>query len=167
MGYTHYWNFKNPTAQAKKQFIDVMMDVEIINQNLPKFSTTAGGHYKDYPIVLRNGLGEDTPEFTQKEICFNGDGSNNLDHETFYFEYTDNPFDFGFCKTARKPYDFVVCCILISLANRVDGFEFSSDGYFEDWEDAFRYYEEHVGKIKPSVKEFLEVRNKIEEGVEQ
>lgn len=30
-----------------------------------------------------------------------------------------------------------------------------------------RYYEEHVGKVKSGVKEFLEVKNKIEEGVTQ
>ena len=167
MGYTHYWNLKNPTTQTKKQFIDVMMDMEIINQNLPKFSTTGGGHYRDYPLIIKGGDGTNNPTFNNKEICFNGDGDQNLDHETFYFEYTDEPLNFSFCKTARKPYDFVVCCTLISLGNRLDGFEFSSDGYFEDWEDAFRYYEEHIGKVNPSIKQFLEVRNKIEEGVSQ
>lgn len=146
MGYTHYWDLKNPTSKTKQQFIDVMMDVEMIMNSLPKFSTSAGGHYKSYPLVLRNGLGEGVPVITSQEIIFNGDGSEGLDHETFIFSFVNPDDQSGFCKTARKPYDLVVCAVLISLANRVDGFECSSDGDWEDWEDCLKFYKEVVTK---------------------
>jgi len=166
MGYTHYWNLKNPTKKTKQQFIDVMLDVDMIMNSLPKFSTSAGGHYRDYPLVVKNGLGEGSPITNNTEILINGDASEDLDHETFSFEYTDKPLDFGFCKTARKPYDFVVCCILISLGNRVDGFEFSSDGGYDDWKDCFKFYEEHVTKkINDRVRNFIP-NEKVEEGIQ-
>jgi hypothetical protein len=156
MGYTHYWDLKNPTKKNSQQFIDVMLDVEVIMSNLPKFSTSAGGHYKQYPIVVKNGLGEGLPIITRKEILINGDASENLDHETFYFNFVNHEEQSGFCKTARKPYDFVVCCILISLANRVEGFEVSSDGDWEDWKDCYRFYEECVSKnISDNVRKCL------------
>lgn len=146
MGYSHSWDLKNPIPKNKQQFIDVMMDVEMIMNSLPKFSTSAGGHYKDYPLVLRNGLGEGVPVITSQEIIFNGDRSEGLHHETFVFSFVNPDDQSGFCKTARKPYDLVVCAVLISLANRVDGFEFSSDGDWKDWEDCLKFYKEVVTK---------------------
>ncbi len=117
-------------------------------KNLPKFSETAGSYYKDEPIVLCGGHGTGKPVINTKVIYFNGDESKDLDHETFYFPFTGEDFNFNFCKTARKPYDFMVCITLLSLKNNVTGFSFSSDGDKEDWEPAVKYYEEHIGKLK-------------------
>lgn len=58
-----------------------------------------------------------------ESIFFNGD------YETFYVQRTAG-LDFGFCKTARKPYDrYVVACLLI-LADEIEDFNWSSDGIF-------------------------------------
>jgi hypothetical protein len=65
---------------------------------------------------------------------------------------TDN--NWNFCKTARKPYDLLVCCALISLANNYPEkvFSFSSDGHFQDWQPAIDFYTRITNrKIKKSV----------------
>lgn len=148
MGYTHYWEYKTPTQDCQKEFKQVRKELRKVMKNLPEFSETGGGSYKDEPIVLKGGIGSGKPVINTKEIWFNGDSSKDLDHETFYFEFDGSPLAFAFCKTARKPYDFMVCITLLSLRNNVTGFSFSSDGDKEDWEPAIKYYEEHIGELK-------------------
>jgi len=148
MGFSHYWKYKTPTQDCQKEFKQVRKELRKVMKNLPEFSETGGGYYKDEPIVLKGGRGTGKPIINTKEIYFNGDSSKDLDHETFYFPFNGKPFDFEFCKTARKPYDFMVCITLLSLRNNVTGFSFSSDGDQEDWEPAVKYYEEHIGAIK-------------------
>ena len=80
-------------------------------------------------------------EINEQIIRFNGDESKGLDHETFVFEFKEEDQS-DFCKTARKPYDVFVCLCLISLANNLEGFTFSSDGDEEDWEQAVQIYGE-------------------------
>ena len=58
-------------------------------------------------------------------IVFNGVGK--YGHESFVI-HLDRVTKFDCCKTARKPYDFAVGLILLSLKNHVEGFRFSSDG---------------------------------------
>ena len=140
MGYTHYWNYKVPQKNFQEKFIDVQLDISIGLRHIDKSE-----------IVLRGGDGTGNPEFTNEVICFNGDGERGLDHETFYFD--GNQSDFDFCKTNRKPYDFVVCFCLLSLSNRLDGFDFSSDGDIEEWKPVIDFYEKFIGKLKPSITE--------------
>ena len=152
MGYTSYWNFKSSTTD-KENKKKALKEIKKVLRMLPEKTTTAGGYSADLPLVLRGGDGTGEPIFTEKEICFNGDdeGGIELSHETFYFN-VDEPSDFEFCKTARKPYDFMVCICLIALANNLENFSFSSDGDKEDWEPAINFYKLNVGKIKQSVK---------------
>lgn len=138
MGYTHYWNYKKKSDNFDNEFTDVQMDI-----------TLGLRHTND--IVLRGGNGLGLPEFTKDRICFNGDGERGLDHETFYFD--GEPEDFVFCKTNHKPYDFVVCLCLLSLSNRLEGFEFSSDGDINEWKPILEFYEKFIGKLKPSILE--------------
>jgi len=95
------------------------------------------------PIIICGGMGEGKPEFSKKQIDFNGDGDQNLDHETFRIDF--KPTGFSFCKTDRKPYDMLVCLCLISLRNNIPGFSYSSDGDLEDWKPAYEFYEKHIG----------------------
>lgn len=148
MGYTHYWNYKTPTQDCQEEFKQVRKELRKVMKNLPEFSETAGGCYKDETIVLKGGDGTGKPVIDTKVIYFNGDGSKDLDNETFYFPFRGEELNFAFCKTARKPYDFMVCITLLSLRNNVTGFSFSSDGDKEDWEPAVKYYEEHIGELK-------------------
>ena len=153
MGYTHYFNLKEIPKDIDKQYLNVLLDLQVINRNLPPYSTSAGGSYKEYPIVLRDGSGEGSPEFSNECICFNGDGKLGLHHESFYFDKEVN--DFSFCNTSRKPYDFVVCLTLLSLKNHIEGFEFSSDGNYNDWKPVIEFYENTIGKLNPSITEKL------------
>lgn len=138
MGYTHYWGY-TPTTGDNIRYKDVLREVLTMKKNLPEHCTTAGASYKDYPLVLRNGVGKYHPELNTECIRFNGDARQCLDHETFAFDFNEEGQQ-EFCKTARKPYDFFVCVCLISLANHLPNFDFSSDGDFEDWQPAFQYY---------------------------
>jgi hypothetical protein len=138
MGYTHYWNLPKKGKNYEQEMIYVSMDIKRILEIVPK------------DIVLRGGDGTGEPEFYKELICFNGDGSKGLDHETFYF---DGVTDFSFCKTARKPYDIVVCLVLLCLYNNITGFDFSSDGDREEWEPIIQMYENLIGEVKQEIKD--------------
>lgn len=104
--------------------------------------------YKKLPeeIKICDGNGKGKPLFHTTEICFNGDGSLDLDHETF--SVTPNPIDFEFCKTARKPYDIMACAVLISMKKHMVNFSYSSDGDKEDWAPAKKFYKSVFKTVK-------------------
>ena len=58
-------------------------------------------------------------------------------HETLYISIDE--FDWSFCKTARKPYDLLVCACLIAT-HEILGYDVSSDGDLEDWKPAINFY---------------------------
>lgn len=147
MGYTHYWNLKklpeNYDSKKTKAFIEIQ---SLLERHLPEKCETAGACYDEHPVKLRSGDGTGFPEITSELICFNGDRKVNMDHEGFYFPFGNGVTDFQFCKTARKPYDIAVCITLLSLANNIDTFDFSSDGDREDWQPAIDLYVEKTGR---------------------
>ena len=98
----------------------------------------------DIAICGINGRGE--PIFTETEICFNGSRIFKNDLEDFIFR-TDGNFS-GYCKTARNPYDLIVCCVLISIHIHMTGVKFESDGSIDDFEEAIEFYDKHVGNFK-------------------
>ena len=120
MGYSHYWKMTEPIQINDKQ-------KKLIKEIL-----------KDHKAILFSWDGNGKPEFTDKILSFNGDGSQDLDHESFIVRF-DEQNDFEFCKTARKPYDVAICKILFVLSLS-PGFTFSSDGDIfngeENWKDA-------------------------------
>jgi hypothetical protein len=84
------------------------------------------------------------PVATAEDVRFNGVGE--LGHETFGFR-TGASDPFGFCKTARKPYDDVVMRVLLVLASYRPGFELSSDGDFgHEWIEALDWFNQKVGR---------------------
>lgn len=129
MGYTHYWDFK-PTEHCKEEFENVIADCKIILANKG-----------DIKICGGDGTGE--PEITDEYISINGFAENGLDYETFYFDLHPRR-SYAFCKTARRPYDLIVCTILLSLANHMSRFSFSSDGEYvkDEWQPAFAFYKQ-------------------------
>ena len=144
MGFTHYWRYSPQTKVTSKTQAQVVIDeISILLDKLPK------------SIVLRGGLGTGKPVFTTNEINFNGDGNKDLDHETFYFAFTGKELEFAFCKTARKPYDLMVCLCLLSLKDNLPGFNFSSDGDLEDWQPAIDFYTEHIGPLNFELSEVI------------
>jgi hypothetical protein len=145
MGYTHYWNFDpnkiENTETLRKKFKRASKQIKSFANWLPNKG-----------IKICGGLGQGKPIFNETEIWFNGDGSEKLDHETFNLHWS-RPTTHGrfndFCKTARKPYDLLVCFALLTFAEIFpEAFEFSSDGDMEDaeWQQGLEYYETFTGK---------------------
>lgn len=115
MGYTHYWSGCSP---APTDLVNLMEDARKIVE-----AAQAQG------VVICGGMGEGKPEIGERQIWLNGDASQSLDHETFMFPTSS----WAFCKTARKPYDLVVCSILLLAKYHLgDAVRISSDGDRED-----------------------------------
>ena len=143
MGYTHYWNQKTvATAEQAKKVYD---EIQKLMAALPEVSNSAGGYYNEKPIKLFGWNGTGEPVITENEIAFNGDGSEDLDHETFRIML--NKLNHDFCKTARKPYDLPVCLCLLSLKNNIPSFSLSSDGGKEDWTEPLEIYRNTIGPV--------------------
>lgn len=154
MGYTHYWTFDPNKVQNTE---DLRKRFKRASRYVKKFvdfmNTEKSEVYK-----ICGGLGEGKPIINDTEIWFNGDASQQLDHETFHLHW-NRPNYFGkwndFCKTARKPYDVVVCFSLLIFSEIFpEAFEFSSDGTIEDveWQRAVQLYEAFTGfDAKPPV----------------
>lgn len=136
MGYTHYWQRikQDHNSIVWKKFVKDCIE-------LSKLSHL-------YFADLGNGTGEESsPEFTNNSICFNG-----LDadaHETFLltrkyikgtYEEKKEKYQFNFCKTARKPYDIMVCaCLILYKYYFPTEVWVSSDGDSEEWQPAFLF----------------------------
>lgn len=135
MGYTHYWKF-SPTNETAKQFKIVLDECKKIVKSHPNI---AFGWDEE-----KQGF-YDEPTFTEDLIEFNGDESNELEYETFVFD-PNTHIEFNFTKTARRPYDLIVCLVLISLSKHLDGFSFSSDGNDIEWKPIYDEYKKLFGK---------------------
>ena len=156
MGYTHYWKFNldyEINSEKWKEIVDdfnKILDVEINIGNNNIYAGTGG------MTSLRKILepySNQKLEITDEEIRFNGREEGDRGHETFslqrksdkrledYASRLARKYIFDFCKTARKPYDIVVCCLLVILKHRLGNMiEISSDG--KDWtNDEGKYYE--------------------------
>ena len=113
MGYTRYWTIKKLEEKKFNHFIHICKIV------------VEGSHV---PLTI---------EYVDDNgVCFNGvedDG-----HETFEIRRYDTGFQF--CKTARKPYDEIVCAILDFASNIFkEDIEVSCDGDNDDQESINKY----------------------------
>lgn len=147
MGYTHYWYYNPSKATATKNSAFSKATEEI---------TKYKALLESRGLVVKGPLGEDEPEVNEQLVAFNGDGAQQLDHESFYVERdTQSPRNgFAFCKTARKPYDTLVCLALISLFEAFEDpsvFSYCSDGNEEDWSEAYGVYREVHDKEPPTL----------------
>jgi hypothetical protein len=141
MGYTHYYKFNRAaltSAEIATGFALAAKEIKTLKRYLPK------------EIKIRGGLGTGAAAINDEEIWFNGDSKFDLDHESFSVKRDSSPLyperDNGFCKTARKPYDVLVCCALISLKRHLPGaFSFTSDGDKDDWASAIAFYNANTG----------------------
>lgn len=153
MGYTHYWyQSKEPYPQEKWDAL--IKDIKHLLKHRP--SVDALGE----PIFINGCFHYKYPQFTSNRIHFNGGNGNprqrekdgwtdfpfsDVGHETFCLSrvwsppYLGEDKGFGCCKTARKPYDVIVCAVLI-LARYHLGLKISSDGdWNEEWLPARRW----------------------------
>jgi len=128
MGYSHYWELDK---KVKELPIELVNDIKVIIEK--NIDVLDGDYTADKGLLL-----------------FNGEPA----HETFYVE----PYENGFCKTARKPYDLVVCKALLLMKYHLkDLVDISSDGFWvseemaetetldENWNEAIEQVEELFG----------------------
>lgn len=105
--------------------------------------------------VIRGGLGVGTPMINESQVWFNGDKKTGMSHETFNVQWFPSGGEVkGFCKTARKPYDLLVCVSLLAFKHAFDNpdvFTFSSDGDNEDWEDAKDLFTQITGSFEGEI----------------
>ncbi len=157
MGYTHYWTY-NPneiedTEKLRRTFRVAVSIIEKAHKMIKKdkfiHKGQAGGYYDKRPCIIRGGLGEGKPMINESEVWFNGDAKTGTDHETFGIRwYPSGGEERGFCKTARKPYDILVCVSLLAFKHAFDNpvvFTFSSDGDNAEWEEAKDLFTRIVG----------------------
>jgi hypothetical protein len=164
MSYSHY--YRRPETFDKKKWKDFTKELETLAKNLPERSITASCSYKE-PIIIC-GWNEETGEYDRAKpiICDGGetvafDGEGKLGHESLVIERKlpeehkkyhcpdmETGLYFSFCKTARKPYDTMVCLALISMKRWfMHKVVVSSDGDREEWQPALDLYYKLTGVI--------------------
>jgi hypothetical protein len=138
MGFTRYWDI--PKEVKQEDYEKALASIKKCLAKLPKHSDSAGGSYSEKPLEIFDGNGKGEAEFSSKCICFNGNEEGDLKHETFYFSPTEKDDIWSFCKTARKPYDYVVVICLLALRDNIAGFKYSSDGNSADDKGVVAFY---------------------------
>lgn len=113
MGYMHYWDHGAIDAETWNK---ITADVRKI------LKTTR------VPLLREYDERGTKPFVSSDEIRMNGAGDDG--HETFLLTPAEATFEF--CKTAGKPYDAVVCAILIVAAKHAK-INVRSDGDAGDW----------------------------------
>jgi hypothetical protein len=125
MGYTHYWEKKESVTAEK--FAEFTENVKSILQT----ADDAG-----IPISGFDGVG--SAFVSDNEVAFNG--FSGYGHESFNLLLEDVD---GFCKTAGKPYDSVVCAVLMLLKVTFgNAYVVTSDGNWSDWSEGRVLYTE-------------------------
>jgi len=103
---------------------------------------------KKHDIVIRDGHGNGAPIINNDEIYLNGDGANDLDHETFVINKDGSGSSRAYTKTNRKPYDAIVATILFHAKkikkelkpNGDDNAKSIRVGGTEGWENQYYSY---------------------------
>ena len=166
MGYTHYWKLNldyEINSEKWKEIVDdfnKILDVEI---NIADNNIYAGTGGMTSLRKILEPYSNQKLEITDEEIRFNGREEGDRGHETFslqrksdkrledYASRLNRKYIFDFCKTARKPYDIVVCCLLIILKHRLGNMiEIGSDG--KDGTDTGGEYHEVDGSWSNAIK---------------
>lgn len=133
MGYTHYWDVTKDVSS------DSFMWLTIDVRSIFDYAQLQG-------IALADGYANEgsAPCVSNNEIWFNGVGDDMF--ETFFFTDTAGS---NFCKTGRKPYDIVVCAVLIAAKVRLGNLvKIGSDGRWSnksEWVPAAKLYTEATG----------------------
>ena len=124
MGYTHYWTDGGESDVLPAEAVTLIRKI------------TAEAYRRG--LIQREDDDSRPPIVTEQEIHFNGVGEEG--HEAFHFQPAAAD-SFGFCKTARKPYDAVVMRVLLVLGTYRPGLDIRSDGAFGDeWQPAMDWF---------------------------
>lgn len=167
MGYTHYYSQKR--EMTSEEFDGFAKDVERLIAALPKtisdfdenFGRGGYGYGPRSPDVLAVSHDDpDRPMVSKDAVSFNGAGYADANHETFQVvrlqDKSHYSFDkgkgetFNFTKTARKPYDALVCASLLALKSRAgSAWSISSDGDAGEWVASARFARYALGRPMP------------------
>lgn len=142
MGYTHYWHQKRDLTEY--EWLQLRGAFARLLVRLP--------HVGGRPLEISGPLGTGEPINNDTEIAFNGKAPE-LDHESFCLDLCkrersewEDPKDyandgaFSFCKTNRKPYDILVCAMLVIAEHVTEGaIAVKSDGDPDDWANAYEW----------------------------
>lgn len=141
MGYTHY--FTKQKDVPDEQWQALCKNVALLFNKLPQYDLRTNS-YPNETIMIYDPRGIipiiDSSELfvynnSSNFIEFNGNRSLGMHHEAFILRQTgkQEPMEW-FCKTAQKPYDWLVTAVLI-LANQFcpDCFDIESDGAAQEW----------------------------------
>ena len=140
MGYTHYWTFKRgdvTPAELAERFAEASADARKLYNSLKTGPDAVKivGWDRDKP--------KSRPVFNADLVQFNGLGDDG--HESFSLARVDAA-DGDFCKTARKPYDILVCATLLVFDHHFQPvFTAGTDGGYEDWEPAIQLVNKVLG----------------------
>lgn len=132
MGYTHYFAYDplHPSfAEGWAQLVrDTRRIVDLVQHR---------------GVILADANGREEPRVNSRSIEFNGKGPDS--HESFVIgpgepvwgpgDKSERQFVWGFCKTARKPYDVAVTSVLLRAVMLMpQAFAIQSDGSWEfEW----------------------------------
>ena len=161
MGYTHYWKFlgNNLNVAKRKSIAEDLYNIYYnIIRHTDSFIYLNGCRVYIYPVfneyeIFFNGGDREPDELMDKkeweERLYKNECPENS-HETFRinFEKDLSSGDFRFCKTARKPYDLMVCISLLRVKNDMGEFmELSSDGDLDEgcWPYAHEILDRYMG----------------------
>lgn len=118
MGYTHY--FGQNRGATIEEWSAITADVKKLVEK--------GG----VPLWSEYDEPGTAPVIDADQILFNGCAEDG--HETFYLQRDLYP-QFNFCKTVRKPYDLIVCGVLIIAEKHAPGaWDIGSDGSYGEGE---------------------------------
>lgn len=148
MTYTHYCRQRQSVTDIQWQTL--IMEVSRVFRLTQKVQS----RNSDNPIIICDGWGKQvinqpdelfiTDTTGNQAILFNGDASKNQEHETFILTRKLSDDSSWFCKTARKPYDWLVTAVLI-LANNLCPYcyDITSDGGLTEWLPVIQWLNHH------------------------
>lgn len=121
MGYTHHWKFRDDTAPAEfKNGAEKFEKAAYLGVKLCDKVRSRG-------IEICGGNGYGNPAFSRGKVVFNGSAEKGEDYETFAMEPNDGIYNF--CKTEYRPYDLLVCLMLLAFKHFFgEDFIYWSDG---------------------------------------
>ena len=150
MGYTHYYTIQDITKPLRTSEIAQDIQSIILASEVP---IGDGNGIQDsqpvleHDLVQLNGIGDDAYE----TLCYPPDFEWNQE------VHRPGSEGFAFCKTARKPYDVVVCAALLAIKHHQgDNVEICSDGEFDnEWQPAYRLYRRATRReLPPEFREY-------------
>ena len=135
MGYTHFYEIMDESVDLR--VVEVGRDIaEVIRRC-------------EILIGDANGTPDSAPEISSAAIKFNGVKPDNYERFNYPPDFEFNRHQglktgFEFCKTARRPYDIVVCAEMLALKHHLgDAVHISSDGSRKEsgWRDAIALHD--------------------------